>query len=128
MGAIQMRVRPSQLEIDEIEVIRRLVRDGFLVITAGGDIPVARYDGHLAGVEAVIDKDSSASALPCGSYAPRPQAMACGLGARGLLLTARPVIGRHRLIEYPGGARRKRHCGDQHDEQQDHQQTFIAVS
>jgi len=55
---------PTPIEIVEIGVIRRLVRDGFLVITAGGGgIPVARHNGHLAGVEAVIDKDSASALL-----------------------------------------------------------------
>jgi len=55
---------PTPIEIVEIEVIRRLVRDGFLVITAGGGgIRVARHNDHLAGVEAVIDKDSASALL-----------------------------------------------------------------
>lgn len=55
---------PTPIEIVEIEVIRRMVRDGFVVITAGGGgIPVARHNGHLAGVEAVIDKDSASALL-----------------------------------------------------------------
>jgi carbamate kinase len=55
---------PTPIEIVEIAVIRRLVRDGFLVITVGGGgIPVARHNDHLAGVEAVIDKDSASALL-----------------------------------------------------------------
>jgi carbamate kinase len=55
---------PAPIEFVEIGVIRQLVRDGFLVITAGGGgIPVAHRDGHLAGVEAVIDKDLASALL-----------------------------------------------------------------
>jgi carbamate kinase len=55
---------PEPLEIVEIDVIRSLVRDGYLVIAAGGGgIPVVRRDGHLAGVEAVIDKDHASALL-----------------------------------------------------------------
>jgi carbamate kinase len=49
---------PRPLEIVEIEVIRKLVDGGVLVVTAGGGgIPVVRTGGRLSGVEAVIDKD-----------------------------------------------------------------------
>jgi len=55
---------PAPIEIVELDVIRRLMRDGFLVITTGGGgIPVARRNGHVAGVEAVIDKDSASALL-----------------------------------------------------------------
>jgi carbamate kinase len=55
---------PEPLEIVELGAIRSLVRDGYLVITAGGGgIPVVRRDGHLVGVEAVIDKDRASALL-----------------------------------------------------------------
>jgi carbamate kinase len=55
---------PTPIEIVELDVIRRLVCDGCLVITAGGGgIPVVHRDGHLVGVEAVIDKDSVSALL-----------------------------------------------------------------
>jgi carbamate kinase len=55
---------PQPLEIVEIDVLRGMVHDGYLVITAGGGgIPVVRRDGHLVGVEAVIDKDSASALL-----------------------------------------------------------------
>jgi carbamate kinase len=55
---------PEPLEIVEIDAIRSLVHDGYLVITAGGGgIPVVRRDGHLIGVEAVIDKDRASALL-----------------------------------------------------------------
>ncbi|HYQ96284.1 MAG TPA: carbamate kinase [Candidatus Eisenbacteria bacterium] len=56
---------PKPLEIVEIEAIRNLVREGTIVIAAGGGgIPVSRqWDGALQGVEAVIDKDFASSLL-----------------------------------------------------------------
>lgn len=55
---------PDPLEIVELKVIRSLVSDGYIVIAAGGGgIPVVRRDGHLIGVEAVIDKDLAAALL-----------------------------------------------------------------
>ena len=59
------RVVPSPLPIDieEKEVIKRLVEAGDVVICAGGGgIPVIKEDNKLTGVAAVIDKDY-ASAL-----------------------------------------------------------------
>jgi carbamate kinase len=55
---------PKPLEIVELEVIDRLVRTGALVIACGGGgIPVARVEGNLRGVEAVIDKDHTSALL-----------------------------------------------------------------
>jgi carbamate kinase len=55
---------PEPLEIVEIDVIRSLVHGGYLVIAAGGGgIPVVRRNGHLIGVEAVIDKDHASALL-----------------------------------------------------------------
>lgn len=56
---------PEPKEIVELEPIRHLVRQGYLVITlGGGGIPVIRNaEGDLEGVEAVIDKDFSSSLL-----------------------------------------------------------------
>jgi carbamate kinase len=52
------------LEIIESGAITRLLRRGCLVVAAGGGgIPVARHDGRLVGVEAVIDKDRAAAVL-----------------------------------------------------------------
>ena len=54
---------PKPVRIGNIDIVERLAREGFIVVTAGGGgIPVVRdADGHR-GVEAVIDKDL-ASAL-----------------------------------------------------------------
>jgi carbamate kinase len=56
---------PKPIEIVEEPVIRELLARNFLVIAAGGGgIPVSReQDGTLRGVEAVIDKDLTASLL-----------------------------------------------------------------
>ncbi|MBZ9676166.1 carbamate kinase [Mesorhizobium sp. ES1-1] len=56
---------PRPLEILEASVISFLVEHGVIVIcTGGGGVPVvARDDGSLCGVEAVIDKDLASSLL-----------------------------------------------------------------
>ncbi|HEX5691104.1 MAG TPA: hypothetical protein VFX76_13915, partial [Roseiflexaceae bacterium] len=55
---------PEPLQIVEINAIRSLLREGYLVITVGGGgIPVVRRDGTFAGVEAVIDKDHASALL-----------------------------------------------------------------
>ena len=56
---------PRPLRIVELAVIKLLVEKQVIVICAGGGgIPVVcRDDGHLVGVEAVIDKDSASSLL-----------------------------------------------------------------
>ena len=55
---------PEPLEIVELEVIRALVaRDVLVICTGGGGIPVMRVDGHLQGVDAVIDKDRASALL-----------------------------------------------------------------
>ena len=50
---------PKPVDIKEIETIRTLLNQGQVVVAAGGGgIPVVKEDnGHLTGVEAVIDKD-----------------------------------------------------------------------
>jgi len=61
------RVVPSPVpkEILEVDAIRLLVQQGYVVIAAGGGgIPVIRNEqGDLEGVEAVIDKDLGSSLL-----------------------------------------------------------------
>ncbi len=56
---------PRPIEIIELEAIRNLVEDGFVVVAAGGGgIPVVKAeDGTLQGAEAVIDKDLATSLL-----------------------------------------------------------------
>ncbi|PBB65731.1 carbamate kinase [Mesorhizobium sp. WSM4312] len=56
---------PKPLEILEASVISFLVERGVIVVcTGGGGVPViARDDGSLCGVEAVIDKDLASSLL-----------------------------------------------------------------
>jgi carbamate kinase len=65
---------PAPQRVVETRLIRRMVREGVVVICAGGGgIPVVRDEqGRLAGVEAVIDKDRTASmlaeALDCDAF------------------------------------------------------------
>ena len=60
------RVVPSPLPIEvvELEAIRSLLGGGAIAVACGGGgIPVARRDGRLAGLDAVIDKDRASSLL-----------------------------------------------------------------
>ncbi len=56
---------PDPIAIVEHQAIRRLLREGAIVIASGGGgIPVVEAaDGRLRGVEAVIDKDLAAQRL-----------------------------------------------------------------
>ena len=56
---------PEPIEVVEMATVRMLLADGAVVICAGGGgIPVCRgEDGHLRGVEAVVDKDLTAALL-----------------------------------------------------------------
>jgi carbamate kinase len=55
---------PRPLEVLEWGSIEVLYRSGAIVVAAGGGgIPVARKDGELVGVEAVIDKDLTSALL-----------------------------------------------------------------
>jgi carbamate kinase len=55
---------PRPLRILEIETIRLLVRNGVLVICAGGGgIPVIAGETGWRGIEAVIDKDHASALL-----------------------------------------------------------------
>lgn len=55
---------PLPLRILELDVIRKCLEFGAIVITAGGGgIPVINEDGSLKGVEAVVDKDHVSALL-----------------------------------------------------------------
>jgi carbamate kinase len=55
---------PEPLEIVEEPAIRALVDAGIVVIAlGGGGVPVVQHDGHLEGIDAVIDKDLASALL-----------------------------------------------------------------
>ncbi|MDQ2981040.1 MAG: carbamate kinase [Actinomycetota bacterium] len=55
---------PQPLEVVELEAIRALLGSGAIVVACGGGgIPAARRGGHLAGLDAVIDKDRASALL-----------------------------------------------------------------
>ena len=56
---------PKPVRIIESEIVRHLVKDGYVVVAAGGGgIPVvADENGMLRGVAAVIDKDLASAVL-----------------------------------------------------------------
>jgi carbamate kinase len=55
---------PVPLEIVELDVVRTLLASGVVAIACGGGgIPVARRDGRLDGIDAVIDKDRASALL-----------------------------------------------------------------
>lgn len=64
-GYRRMVASPLPREIVEKDVISKLVRDGYCVISVGGGgIPVIkRENGSLEGIDAVIDKDFASSLL-----------------------------------------------------------------
>ncbi|GAB6153656.1 carbamate kinase family protein [Desulfosporosinus burensis] len=64
-GYRRMVASPLPQEIVEKDVINKLVRDGYCVISVGGGgIPVVKNaDGMLQGIDAVIDKDFATSLL-----------------------------------------------------------------
>ena len=71
---------PQPVGIVELDVITALVNAGAGVIACGGGgVPVRRRpDGHLQGVEAVVDKDSAAARLALemrADAAPDPRPM-----------------------------------------------------
>ena len=55
---------PTPLEVVELDAIRALLASGSIVVACGGGgIPAARRGAHLAGLDAVIDKDRASSLL-----------------------------------------------------------------
>jgi carbamate kinase len=73
---------PRPLEVVELGAIRSLLASGSIVVAVGGGgIPATRRGEHLAGIDAVIDKDRASSLL------------ACELGAERLvILTEVPAV------------------------------------
>ncbi|OGF20236.1 MAG: hypothetical protein A2V63_10365 [Candidatus Eisenbacteria bacterium RBG_19FT_COMBO_70_11] len=76
-GSRRVVPSPSPVAVVQLDTIRRLVQAGVIVIACGGGgIPVTRdAEGHIRGLEAVIDKDR-ASAL-----------LALGLGVKRMIIT-----------------------------------------
>jgi carbamate kinase len=63
-GWRRMVPSPQPLRVLEVDHVRRLAEGGVLVIAAGGGgIPVTWRDGHLIGLDAVVDKDRCAAEL-----------------------------------------------------------------
>ena len=63
---------PVPLEIVELDAIRTLLAANAVVVTCGGGgVPVARRDGALVGIEAVIDKDLASVVLAVALAATR---------------------------------------------------------
>jgi carbamate kinase len=55
---------PQPLEVVELAAIRSLLASGSIVVAVGGGgIPATRRGEHLAGIDAVIDKDRASSLL-----------------------------------------------------------------
>jgi len=54
---------PLPLAIDDVRVIKRLVKRNIVLAVGGGGIPVIKEKGQLKGVEAVIDKDFASALL-----------------------------------------------------------------
>jgi carbamate kinase len=63
---------PAPLEVVELGAIRSLLASGTIVVACGGGgIPATRGGDHLAGIDAVIDKDRASSLLARGLDADR---------------------------------------------------------
>jgi carbamate kinase len=63
---------PAPLEVVELDAIRSLLPSGTIVVACGGGgIPATRRGEHLAGIDAVIDKDRASSLLARGLDAER---------------------------------------------------------
>jgi carbamate kinase len=55
---------PAPVEVVELDAIRSLLEAGTIVVACGGGgIPATRRGEHLAGIDAVIDKDRASSLL-----------------------------------------------------------------
>ena len=63
---------PAPLEVVELDAIRSLLASGTIVVACGGGgIPATRRGEHLAGIDAVIDKDRASALLARGLDAER---------------------------------------------------------
>jgi carbamate kinase len=63
---------PAPLEVVELDAIRTLLDSGTIVVACGGGgIPATRRGEHLAGLDAVIDKDRASALLARGLEADR---------------------------------------------------------
>jgi carbamate kinase len=63
---------PQPLEVVELGAIRSLLASGSIVVAVGGGgIPATRRGEHLAGIDAVIDKDRASSLLARELHADR---------------------------------------------------------
>ena len=57
---------PAPMHISNVDIVRRLAREGKIVVTCGGGgIPVIWEAGGYRGVEAVIDKDLASALCAC---------------------------------------------------------------
>ena len=66
-GWRMMVASPKPQRIVEIDAIKDLMDDGYVVIAAGGGgVPVFEYDDSYHGVPAVIDKDRTSAKLAAG--------------------------------------------------------------
>ncbi len=63
-GYRQVVASPEPKRIVEIDAVKDLVDDGYIVVsTGGGGVPVYEEDGNYVGVPAVIDKDRSSACM-----------------------------------------------------------------
>ncbi|NUT08900.1 MAG: carbamate kinase [Nonomuraea sp.] len=113
-GEYWRRVVPSPVpqRIVETRLIRKMIREGVVVICAGGGgIPVVRDEhGRLSGVEAVVDKDLTASmlaeSLECDAFlilTDVPRVMR-GFGAPGQTEIAHTTPHELRGLDFPAGS------------------------
>jgi carbamate kinase len=113
-GSQWRRVVPSPVpqRIVETRLIRRMIGQGVIVVCAGGGgIPVVRDElGRLAGVEAVVDKDLTASllaeSLECDAFlilTDVPRVMR-GFGTPHQTEIAHTTPHELRALEFPSGS------------------------
>ena len=63
---------PAPLQVVELDAVRALLEAGAVAIACGGGgIPVVERDGHLLGVDAVVDKDRASTLIGCALGADR---------------------------------------------------------